>query len=189
MDCTPPDSSVHRIFQARILEWVAISFSSRSSWPRDGTQVSCISGRFFLNWAMFFFVFNCPLRIWIFVFNFNCLMWLVASEGEYISCSSSYLAVLCHVKSGPWYLQTFTELAPSAPSVLTSNIACLERLFPNHFKMSWDSICTHTLFSHSHTDLSHFICRTYCYPKGSCSFIFFSCSLLLLKTISIYFYI
>ena len=37
-----PGSCVHRIFQARILEWVAISFPSRSSWPRDWTQVSRI---------------------------------------------------------------------------------------------------------------------------------------------------
>ena len=35
MDCSPPGSSVHGIFQARILEWVAISFSRRSSQPRD----------------------------------------------------------------------------------------------------------------------------------------------------------
>ena len=35
MDCSPPDSSVHRISQARILEWVAISFSRGSFWPRD----------------------------------------------------------------------------------------------------------------------------------------------------------
>ena len=35
MDCSPPDSSVHGIFQARIQEWTAISFSRRSSWPRD----------------------------------------------------------------------------------------------------------------------------------------------------------
>ena len=34
MDCSPPDSSVHEIFQARILEWVAISFSRGSSQPR-----------------------------------------------------------------------------------------------------------------------------------------------------------
>ena len=34
MECNPPGSSVHGIFQARILEWVAISFSRRSSWPR-----------------------------------------------------------------------------------------------------------------------------------------------------------
>ena len=37
MDGSPPDSSVHGIFQARILEWVAISFSRRSSQPRDQT--------------------------------------------------------------------------------------------------------------------------------------------------------
>ena len=42
---------VHRILQAKILEWVAIPFSRRSSWPRDRTQVSCIAGRFFTVWA------------------------------------------------------------------------------------------------------------------------------------------
>ena len=40
---SPPGSSVHEIFQARILEWVAISFSRGSSWPRDWTYISCIS--------------------------------------------------------------------------------------------------------------------------------------------------
>ena len=43
VDCSPPGCSVHRISQARILEWVAISSSSRSSWPRHWTHVSCIS--------------------------------------------------------------------------------------------------------------------------------------------------
>ena len=47
MDCSPPGSTVHGIFQARILEWVAISFSRVSSWPRDWTQVSCIVRRRF----------------------------------------------------------------------------------------------------------------------------------------------
>ena len=47
MDCSLPGSSVHGIFQARILEWVAISFSRGSSRPRDQTQVFCIAGRFF----------------------------------------------------------------------------------------------------------------------------------------------
>ena len=41
---SPPGSSVHRILQARILEWVAISFSRGSSWLRDRTQVSYIAG-------------------------------------------------------------------------------------------------------------------------------------------------
>ena len=51
MNCSPPSFSVHGIFQARILEWVAISFSSGSSQPRDQTQASCIADRFFTSWA------------------------------------------------------------------------------------------------------------------------------------------
>ena len=51
MDCSLPGSSVHGILQARILEWVAISFSRGSSQPRDWTQVSCIAGRFLTIWA------------------------------------------------------------------------------------------------------------------------------------------
>ena len=39
MDCNPPGSSVQGIFQARSLEWVAISFSKESSQPRDWTRV------------------------------------------------------------------------------------------------------------------------------------------------------
>ena len=41
-DYSPSGSSVHRILRARILEWVAIPFHRRSSWPRDRTQISCI---------------------------------------------------------------------------------------------------------------------------------------------------
>ena len=42
MDCSPPGSSIHGVFQARILEWVPIPFSIGSSQPRDRTPVSCI---------------------------------------------------------------------------------------------------------------------------------------------------
>ena len=49
--CLQPGSSVHATLQARTLEWVAISFSRGSSWPRDRTQVSCIAGRCFTLWA------------------------------------------------------------------------------------------------------------------------------------------
>ena len=41
MDCSPPGSSVHWVFQGRILEWVAIPFSRGFSQPRDQTRVSC----------------------------------------------------------------------------------------------------------------------------------------------------
>ena len=47
----PWDFPVHGISQARILEWVATSFSRRSSWPRDWTRVSHIVGRRFTVWA------------------------------------------------------------------------------------------------------------------------------------------
>ena len=46
-DCSLQDSSIHGIFQARELEWVAISFSRGSSHPRDRTRVSLIAGRRF----------------------------------------------------------------------------------------------------------------------------------------------
>ena len=52
MDCSPPGSCVHEISKARILEWVAISFSKESSQPRDWTRVSCTADRFFTIWAI-----------------------------------------------------------------------------------------------------------------------------------------
>ena len=50
-DCSLPASSVYGIFQARVLEWAAISFSRGSSWPKDQTRVSLIAGRHFTIWA------------------------------------------------------------------------------------------------------------------------------------------
>ena len=53
MNCSSPGSSVYEIFQARILEWVAISFSRGYPRPRDQTHVSCLScvGR----WIFFYY--------------------------------------------------------------------------------------------------------------------------------------
>ena len=51
MDCSLPGSSLRGILHARILEWVAISFSRGSSWPRNWTRVSRIAGRLFNLWA------------------------------------------------------------------------------------------------------------------------------------------
>ena len=47
MDCSLPGSSVHGISQARILEWVAFSFTMESSRSRDWTGISCTAGRIF----------------------------------------------------------------------------------------------------------------------------------------------
>ena len=51
MACSPPGSSVHGISQARILEWVAISFSRGHSWHKDQTHVSCVSC--FNRWILY----------------------------------------------------------------------------------------------------------------------------------------
>ena len=47
VDCSWPVFSVHGIFQVRILEWLAISSSRGSLWPRDPTHISHIAGKFF----------------------------------------------------------------------------------------------------------------------------------------------
>ena len=52
MDCSPSGSSVYEILQARILQWVTIAFSRRSSQPRDRTWVSWNADRFFTVWAI-----------------------------------------------------------------------------------------------------------------------------------------
>ena len=51
MDCSLPRFSIQGIFQARILEWIAISFSRGSAWLRDQTLASRTAGRLFTIWA------------------------------------------------------------------------------------------------------------------------------------------
>ena len=51
MDYSPAGSSIHGIFQTSILEWVAISFSRGSFWPRDQTRISCTGRRVLYLWA------------------------------------------------------------------------------------------------------------------------------------------
>ena len=79
MDCCLPGSSVHGVFQARILEWVSVSFSGGSSRPRDLTCVSCISytGR----WILYHYAIPCVLKCRL-LLRFCCSMW---SSGLYFS--------------------------------------------------------------------------------------------------------
>ena len=51
VDCNPPGSSVHGIFQARILEWIAVLSSRGSSLPRNWTHISCIGRQILYHWA------------------------------------------------------------------------------------------------------------------------------------------
>jgi len=65
MDCHPPGASVRGIFQARILEWVAMPSSRGSSQPGDRTHVSCISftaGGFFTHCTMWDSMCECTTR-------------------------------------------------------------------------------------------------------------------------------
>ena len=67
VDCSPPDSCVNGILQARILEWVAISFSRGFSWLRDQTHISCVSciGRWILyhwvTWEVTYLLISGPI--------------------------------------------------------------------------------------------------------------------------------
>ena len=69
IDCSPPDSSVHGILQARILEWVAIPFSRGSSQPKDQTCISYIAGRFFTTElpGIFYHNFKKFCKSWLFL--------------------------------------------------------------------------------------------------------------------------
>ena len=88
MDYSLPGSSVHGVFQARILEWVVISFSRRSSQSRDWTWVSLIVGRCLTIWAT-----GKSSSIWVYL-------------GALYSVPLIYTSVLVPI---PWYLDYCTS--------------------------------------------------------------------------------
>ena len=90
MECSLPGSSIHGIFQARVLEWVVISFSRGSSRPSDWTWVSCIVGRCFTIWATREVSLSpgvcsnsCPLSLW-------CHPTISSSVTHFSSCLQSF---------------------------------------------------------------------------------------------------
>ena len=102
VDSSPPGSSVHRILQARILEWVAIPFSRGPSWPRDGTQVSCIAGGFFTGWA--------------------------TREAYFHYVQFSLVAQLFPTFATPWTDRSFPAGFPSLPGFPAASLPCLASL-------------------------------------------------------------
>ena len=117
MHCRPPGSSVHGILQAKILEWVAISSSRESSWPRDQTQVSCFAGRFFTIWATReapWTIRNFHFKGFVFwIVNFNhftfCLrpLW---STAEWLKEVDTNTDMTCHYCSSVWFYWTLVDL-------------------------------------------------------------------------------
>ena len=87
MDCSLPGSSVHGIFQAIVLEWIAVSFSSGSSWPRDRTWVSCIVDRHFIVWATIMAFTNLHSSLMhIMIYSHICILY---SNSSYIYWAAS----------------------------------------------------------------------------------------------------
>ena len=86
MKCSPPGSSIHGISQARILGWVAISFSRRSSWPRDLTHISWIDRQILYCWAIreARVVYYVLVNLFILFLVVLCLSW------HFWTCQASY---------------------------------------------------------------------------------------------------
>ena len=82
MDCRPLGSSVHGIFWARTLQWVAISFSGGPSWPRDWACVSCIS---------------CTAR-WIL---YHCNLWEARFQNTRVGCRFLFQGIFPTQESNP----------------------------------------------------------------------------------------
>ena len=87
-----PGSSVHGISQARILEWVAISFSRRSSPPRDWTRVSCLGRWILYHWAIWKALrYRIPGSKWT---------WKPVQTGEKRVLASGVNSGMCHFSHG-----------------------------------------------------------------------------------------
>ena len=130
MDCSPPGCSVHGILQARIREWVAIPFSRRSSWPRDGTRVSCIAGRFFTVWAT---------REALFSYGetHKCLVLLLTATQDSTSFRSSWhTQTLCFKQSVPWTF-VFLFVSVPVPTVLFPECPPPDAAWPTSLQCSW----------------------------------------------------
>ena len=69
IDCSPPGSSVHRILQAKIPEWITIPFSRGYSHPRHWTWGSCIAGTYFIIWG------TREAHIWQ-TYTYNCICYI-----------------------------------------------------------------------------------------------------------------
>ena len=132
MGCSLPGSSVHGILHSRILEWVAISSSRGSSWPRNQTQISCIAGRFFPNWA------TREACIWILskpvVFSLLILLdfsILFDPGGHFWSFWDLLPALLVFMTLTPWYFSLFLPMLFSLLSLLLTRLSFAFHILPS----------------------------------------------------------
>ena len=104
MDCGLPGSSIHGIFQARILEWVAISFSRGSSQPRDRIWVSHIVGRLFIDWArdVIYIYMASIIYMIINIYEFQ-YRYCIIYNGILLSHKKEWNNAICRNTDGPRY--------------------------------------------------------------------------------------
>ena len=136
MDCSPLGSSVHGIFQTRILEWVAISYSKGSSWPKDQTHVSwvsCLAGRFFTTVPPA--VVQSLSRVWLFA-----TPWAAARQASLSFIISQSLLKLMFIES----------VMPSNHLILCHPLLLLPSIFPSIRVFSNDSALSHQVATVSH---------------------------------------
>ena len=149
MDCSLPGSSVHGIFQAIVLEWIAISFSRGSSRPRDRTWVSRIVDRCFTVWATreVKYLADMPLKCGLWLYSFLCFiedrllslylfcLFLVGCEGVEKSKNVATLSSLTKIHSQSDFklfdIFSWTSLRNIKISMLKNeNIFLVPQLFP-----------------------------------------------------------
>ena len=135
MDGSLPGSAIHGIFQARILEWAAVSFSRGSSQPRDRTRVFCIADRHFTIWATIQNSTSLVLSIgihfiFLYIFNVNVLYTLTDYKLLEIRINRKHKINNCSLSDLLWFYRDWPILYTIIP-ILNMRISRLEKL--THF--------------------------------------------------------
>ena len=150
MECRPPGSSIHGIPQARMLQWVAISFSMGSTWPRDWTWVSCIAGGFFTACLSHHLEFNSSSVVWVYTLNQNATLSLKMVMVVVVGTVMIMMKMLCpwlHVEHFP-YITTLNLIFQQVPSV-SPHLSTSPHLPPlsQPSSFTWTSEAVHSMFS------------------------------------------
>ena len=125
VDCSPPGSSVHRIFQARILEWVAISLSRGSSQPRNQTCVFCTG-----KWILYHYT------TWVIFSPKSYTLFVVHHESTFVIPSSVHFAdSTIAVSLGSMTIQVAVEMGRRVSDIIMA--------------MAQVSFCTPRISTHS----------------------------------------
>ena len=175
MDCTLPGSSVHGISQARILEWVAISFSRGSSQHRNQTHISAVAFVIYsLFWALKSLLTECnPVNLGCFLFSFNyCALKI---RNQIMTFLTQFPVSLRRMRVGPKVLRFWSWLCllgDQPPSSSPSRVTSLEQktfLWPRKFQGIWELWAGST-----HLQVYIFYCLTFCLRKSQRCHLMFS---------------